>query len=296
MSKKHTAIVLGINENWVFAAATLLMGLKENLLKVHPDIIIIQDGVKKKEQDLLSQILPCKFIEFNQPVPDNIRHSRGTHMKFSRLLCFDLLDEYNKIIWLDTDMLILKPIDRLFDYGNTGLAMMPHRKMLSRIYKKACDIWGSNPEFNKYNFDVLVNNTGLMVFSDALNNPRILKNWCFEKMVAWSKVNTSIQPIITLMLQEFNIQVEEVPREYNCPLHEKSRKTVILHTWGDKKFWDGHVYPLWDKYYFQWRALGGDGPVIQRDFVDRSPAFCTIRRKMALYTGLIKKSLKRPMM
>lgn len=282
MSKKRTAIVLGINENWVFAAAALLMGLKENLSKVDPEIVIIQDGVKKREQDLLGQILPCRFIEFDQPVPDNIRHSRGTHLKFSRLLCFDLLDKYSKIIWLDTDMLILKPIDRLFDYGNAGLAMMPHRKTLSQIYRKACDIWGSNPEFSRYDFDVLVNNTGLMVFSDALNNPRMLRNWCFEKMVAWSKVNTSIQPVITLMLQEFNIHVEEVRREYNCPPHEESRKTVILHTWGDKKFWDGHSHPLWDKYYFQWMALGGEGPAIRLGPLRRSIALRMFHKELTL--------------
>lgn len=261
MNKLKVAIVIGITNDWIFAAATLLFGLKENILEINPDIIIIQDGLNNAEKDLLNKIIPCKFIEFDNIVPENIRNSRGTHMKFSRLLCFDLLNEYDKVIWLDTDMLILKPIKRLIQYGNTGLAMMPHRNTLRQIYPKQCEIWESDPEFKKYNFDVFVNNTGLMIFSDSLINPKELKNWCFEKMVSWSQVNTSIQPITTLMLQEFNLQVEEIPNMYNCPLNEESIDTVILHAWGNKKFWNDQMHPIWIHYYLKWLLMGGEGPL-----------------------------------
>jgi hypothetical protein len=189
-------------------------------------------------------------------------------------------------------MLVLKPIDRLFDYGNTGLAMMPHRKTLQQIYKDQCYAWESNPEFDKYDFDVLVNNTGLMVFSDSLSSPEILKNWCFEKMMAWSKVNTSIQPIMTLMFQEFDIQVEEISRKYNCPLHEETSETVILHTWGYKKFWDGYFHPVWDQYYLRWLDLGGDGPISWGDVKFRNNIFygiyqCLLQKVKNLSNKLI---------
>lgn len=261
MNNENTAVVLGINENWVFAAATLLMGLKDNLLDIHPDIVIIHDGISKRDQDLLNRILPCRFIEFDQPVPDSIRHSRGTHMKFSRLLCFDLLDEYEKVVWLDTDMLILKPIDPLFAYGDQGLAMMAHKKTMRQIYKRQCEIWASDPEFAGYDFDVLVNNTGLMIFSNKLPNAQTLKNWCFEKMTSWSDVNSSIQPVMTLMFQEFQIEVEQIPQKYNCPPSEMSEETVIIHAWGDEKFWDDLSYRPWNQYYMSWLKSGGSGPV-----------------------------------
>ena len=90
------------------------------------------------------------------------------------------------------------------------------------------------------------------------------------------------------MLQEFNIQVQEVPREYDCPLHEESRKTIILHTWGDKKFWDGHVHPLWDRYYFQWKALGGEGPVIRRGRLGHLTTLRILHKELTLRFELYK--------
>jgi len=262
---KNFAICIGINGKWVFAAAALLMSIRDNLTEIDTDIIIIHDSVSQEEQRQLNQILPCRFIQFKHPVPNSIRNSRGTHMKFSRLLCFDLLEEYKKVIWLDTDMLILKPIDDLFSYGETGLAMMPHRHTLRQIYKKICSTWSSDSKFDKYNFNVPVNNTGLMIFSNKLKNPQNLKDWCFEKMEAWSDINTSIQPVITLMLQEFNIEIEEIPRMFNCPLNEHTRKTIILHAWGDIKFWDNLDFPKWNSYYQKWLDIGGRGPLSQDD-------------------------------
>ncbi len=263
MSNNNCAIVVGINEQWVFAAATLLMSIRDgNLRDIEPDVIVIHDGLAEVDQNRLREIYPCSFLEFNHPVPDNIRTSRGTHMKFSRLLCFDLLERYAKVIWLDADMLVLKPLDDLFGYGSTGIAMVSHKQTLDQIYADTCKAWNSGEEHGKYSFDVEVFNTGLMVFSDQLANPGQLKDWCLEKMVAWSAANTSIQPVMTLMFQEFNINVEELPRIYNCPLNERSDETVILHAWGNEKFWNRHYNAQWNKYYRQWRQLGGSSALV----------------------------------
>jgi len=223
------------------------------------DLIILHYGVKEKEQALLNQIMPCRFIEFTWPVPDSIRCSRGTQMNFSRFLCFEFLNHYDKVIWMDADIMVLKPLDELFDHGDSGMAMVPHEYTFSKVYKNHTGRWRADSEFDKYGFDRLLLCGGLMIFSSTLEDPIAMGDWCFDKMWDWSGYNTSTQPIIQVVVQEFDVQVELLDVKFNSPIVWQTEETIFLHPWGRRKFWNELYTPLWERYYSQWLEITAAG-------------------------------------
>src|SRR6056297_56024 len=107
--KKELAIVLGSTGNMTFALANVLIGLKKHCSKEF-DTIIFEQDIIPKNKELISSIKNCAFIEYKYPYQD-IKHSdatikRFTEMAFSRYECFDLLEKYKTVIWLDIDLLI----------------------------------------------------------------------------------------------------------------------------------------------------------------------------------------------
>jgi len=256
-TKNNTAIVIAITENWVFAAATLMLSMKGKFERPF-DLIIFHYGVKEREQALLNQIMPCRFIEFDWPVPDTIRCSRGTQMNFSRFVCFEFLDCYDKVIWMDADIMVLKNMDGLFDYGDSGMAMVPYHRTFDSIYKNQVRRWKFDLRFSKYRFGGPLLSGGVMIFSNTLDSPFTMGDWCFLKMWEWSGYNTSTQPIIHIMVQEFDISVEFMDTKFNSPLYLQTDETIFLHPWGKRKFWNEVSNPLWDHYYSQWLKLSED--------------------------------------
>ena len=64
MSKKNVALVFGITENYVFALANTLIGLKKNNKKFWDDILIYVDKIQDEDKESLNKIIPCKIINY----------------------------------------------------------------------------------------------------------------------------------------------------------------------------------------------------------------------------------------
>ena len=92
-SKKDVAIVFGITSNYAFALANVLIGMKNHCDLFWDDIIVYHDGISEEEQGLLNQILPCKFILFDDSLfNDEAIHAEGLKgyslLTFARFECF----------------------------------------------------------------------------------------------------------------------------------------------------------------------------------------------------------------
>ena len=255
-TKKPLGIILGITDNWAFAAGTVLIGMKKHVKKTPYDTIIYHNGLSHEHQATLNRIYPCDFREYEAKVPDVDKFRRVSLMTFSRYECFELLSYYRNVLWIDADVLVMRDLSTMLEQNTSGIAMYKHSGIpMSVSFSDSVP----NYDMNRECF-----NAGILLLNDNLKERTLLKKWCYEQTAECVNAVNSDQAVINLMLQAFDLTVSELDIRYNCPSNQETRETVILHPWGEQKFWNGIVHPLWDSYYKQWRNLGGDGPQLER--------------------------------
>ncbi len=66
--KKRNCIVFGGTSDQVFAVACVMMDLKRLSRDWIDDVVYYHDGLDKKQQELLNEILPCRCIEYEFPI------------------------------------------------------------------------------------------------------------------------------------------------------------------------------------------------------------------------------------
>jgi len=271
---KKVALTMGITNNWAFAGATILFGLKDNTPKIPHDLIIYENDLSSKNKKLLNQIYPCIFKKFDISRIYAGDFTRLSKMTFSRYENFSLLKNYSTVVWLDADILIKRDISELLQHFSKGIAMHKHKGIPIKS--------GMRENIKNYNLEKEAFAAGSLILTDTLKNPETLKEWCYEKTNEWaSKVNGDMQ-ILNLMLQEFNIEPYELDETYCCHPKRENADTRIVHPWWRKKFWNEIIDPQWDHYYKKWIAMGGEGPKLPH------PIKRYIKYKL-WKTGLLKK-------
>jgi len=250
--KKQIALVFGITNDWAFTTGTILLGLQKYKLRCNYDVIIYHQNLSDKNKKLLNKIHSCFFIDYKSGLLDPKKFLRVSELAFSRYKCFGLLDIYKKVIWLDSDILIKGNIDNLIEKYNQGMVMFKHKNI-------PISVSFSSPVLG---FDMKKDcfNTGILLLNSDLKNYRKLEAWCYKKTNQWSTYINSDQAIINLLIQQFNLPVFELDEKYNCYPNRERQNTIIVHPWGNAKFWNGYFHPLWNEYFSQWKKLGGEGP------------------------------------
>lgn len=264
MSKKELAIVLGATANMTFAVANVLLGLTQHSSDLKPDIIIFHNDITDNDKNLLNTIINCRFIDYEFPIKDISKFqeeyfNQFTKLAYSRYECFNLLKEYKKVLWLDIDVLIQDDISGIFDYCDSGIAFAKKSyefKIIKNLIKP----------IDKYDMNEGSFNSGVIVFKDNLPQYDKLTEWCYEKTLEYAEyLYLPDQAILNLMLQEFNIKVDEFGIYYNfcilaTTINETKKDSVnakILHSACPEKFWNFWNYKEWNQNYKQWVEMGG---------------------------------------
>ena len=264
---KPYAIFFSSNPRFLFSLAVCLLSLKEKspLLVSQADILIYHQGFTPQDQHLLSSIIPCRFVEYRFAVEtdfDNINFKNFTQLAFARYEIFDLLDHYQKILYMDVDTLIggeLLPI--VEKNGNqSGIAMCKdQQKNLSLISKNF-----TNP-LPEYDMTVPCYNSGVMIFSQLLRERKQMRMWCYHKTAEWlENLVCPDQGVLNVLLQEFKILVEELPDTCNCLpsnakyLNKKNTSVLVYHcAGGGLRFWSYTWFGPWQNFYKQYLEMGG---------------------------------------
>lgn len=258
--KKQCAIVFGLTSNLTFALANVLLGMKSHCSIFWDDIIVFHDAICVSEQEHLNSILKCKFIKYDESyITVNIdKHRLRTYsiLTLSRFECFNLLNDYKKVIWHDVDILIQKDFKGLLDYANkSGIAL-------------TCD-----PTFMvEQNFNGIIDNyallkplynAGIMVISDKLKNYVDLSKYCYNKFNKYNeKLRYMDQSVLNMMIQDYNYTVENIDLNIYCCHPNKDeylKKAVIVHSYGSEKFWNNEnlkrKFPEWVSNNFIWEDI-----------------------------------------
>lgn len=269
--KKNSALVFGITSNLTFALANVLLGLKKHSPAFTDDIFIYYDSISEKEKKLINSIIPCNFIKYKFPIKDTSRFNQDFFKQFSSLAysryeCFNLLNQYKNVLWFDVDILIQKNISMLLEGQTTGIKMWT-------IDEKNADV-GFNflTPLDNYDMTLPTYNSGIIVFSDNLPKYGKMTDWCYEKTKEWAdKLYLPDQAVLSILLQEFNIQVTPLSEKFNChPTCNDVRNAYIVHTYCPEKFWNFWNFKEWHMQHKKWLEMGGGSPKIKRgNFVSR---------------------------
>lgn len=259
--KKKLAIVLCTTVNQMFAAGNVLIGLKKHfsLSEEEYDIIIyVNKKLDKRDENAIKNIYKNAIINiYKSPFPKSFKNSncalQWTAMAFARYECFSLIEKYNQVLYLDTDILIQKDIIDLLNikqsmgicFEETNIRGNVENKLIAQKFKST-----------KYNLDKKVFNSGVFIINDSIKNGNEIKDWCYKMSVKWLMAD---QPTINLAVQEFNIEVFGFSDVYNrYKLSTKGVKDAsIIHASCGVKFWNVCDYEEWNENNKVWIEFGG---------------------------------------
>lgn len=255
MDNKY-CFVIGITSNWDFAAYTVLLSLMDHKPSFDFDVVIIHNGLSKKQMNYLTSLYHCNFQRFDESRIKSKKFSRVSKMAFARYECFNLLDKYDTVIWLDADLLIIKDISEMCqNIKSSHVALYPHPDTPILV--------SFSSEVPGYDHSAQCYNTGVFVLFKKGNWHKGLCDWCIDKTNEWAKHINSDQAIINLAFQEFNLTIQDLPLKFNCPPEQKNSNSCILHPWGKAKFWTWIENTSWDRYYQKWLQLSGENNIIK---------------------------------
>jgi len=245
-----TAIVMGFTRHWTGPAAVVLQALDQVETQPFDTVMLVQD-LPQSQRDRLSTIRPCRFIDYQPQLKDPDRFARVSSMAFSRYECWAMLEQYERVLWIDSDTLPVGEMLSCFEHvRDTGLGLIPHTGTPIRV-SFANDIPG-------FDMDRECFNSGYIALTRAIGDYKAQHRWLHEATDRYSGDVNSDQAVINLMFQALNCPPTALPGKYNCSPKNPVEDVRVLHPWGDQKFWDGIRDPRWDAYHRRWSEMGGE--------------------------------------
>lgn len=251
--KKELAIVFGATGNMAFALANVLIGLKKHSPDLITDLIVFEQGISEKDKKLINTILPCDFREYHFPKQNTLSDDtlkKFSELTFSRFECFNMLNEYKNVLWLDIDILIQQDIASLLAEKSIGISMLGGLKAGDDF-----TIQVKGLEKDKENF-----NAGIMYIQDNLPNYESLAEYCYSKTIEYAPyLKSADQGIINLMIKENKLDVHRLDWKYNSNpgFNFDYVKSVIVHTYCPEKFWNYWNIKEWAANNTTWLKMGG---------------------------------------
>jgi lipopolysaccharide biosynthesis glycosyltransferase len=224
----QTALLFALNDNFVLSMQVFLLSLKHTNSWFDKDIILLSDGnLSDKNIDMLKQIYP-NIIKINAKIDDYKKCMPTTQVwgynLFYRFDVFEMRDlEYDRIIILDSDMIVLKDIKELFSYDSDFASCQKHLGIP--------EICPDDPKIrDKKRF-----NCGLMSISKKLLRP-----YYKDKLIrlASSRSWSSDQPVFNVCFENI---VHYLPQRFNVvssiATGDALKKACIIQYHGFVKPW-----------------------------------------------------------
>ena len=269
MKKKRNAIMIADTRSALIG--NLLVQLKDTNEGLFDEAIIYYSELNEKDKKIMESLMPCRFIKFDYELPANIKtlpaFEKFSPLMFARYYMFDLLNEYETITWLDTDVLICGKLDSIIDKAKENGMSANFEDPENKSYK-ATDTVKTSFKMPLSNYDMTRYNmsSGLITVADTLKDYDKMTKWCFDKTIEYADyLVLPDQGILNILIQEFNVDVASVGENgAYCfyPSYKRDASNAkIVHAWGARKFWKSwylfKTYPKWHEYYNEWVKLGG---------------------------------------
>lgn len=251
--KKKVALVLSGTSNLVSSIACVIINAEIKSPGFIDDVYVFHDKISETDQKALNKYRPVHFIKYENILTKSYIEPQ---YQYFGLLCygifeiFDLLEKYENVIYLDSDVIIKKDFSSIINYGPIGL--IDTGKKMSESFKTFPS--GVTKDFN-------TRNTGVVVVNDTLNYVG-LTEFCYKTTLEQQDNNLfADQSMLAYCLFLKKINITLLPKEYNR-VFGKDYNDIIVHCINrNKKPWNNSIvngiHPDWNLYYSMWLDLGG---------------------------------------
>ncbi len=256
-----TAIVTGGQKKDVAPMAVLALNIKEICPKLADKLVILHDGISKKDQDLIQGVYPTEFRRFYLDISRRAYRNNPSlryfsYMVFCKFECFNLLNDYDIVIWTDYDVVINRDLEELKDVTREGLQLIMSEGTLGYKFKE------NMPKEFLEKYDMVSNagvSTPLLVMTKAIGDYNEYYKWCMNTAGKYAEyLNMPEESIFSLLVQEYGIKVYPLPKpEYALQYSDDADDAAIHHAIGQPKYWNGLHHRLWAERYDKWVAMGG---------------------------------------
>lgn len=259
-NKKKIALLLCSTGNEAFAVGNVIIGAKkylfQNLKDEEYDIIFYTDKLEQNDEKALKTIFPRLIIKiyespFSKKMLELKELNNFSMFTYARFEAFNMLDEYQKVFYVDTDIVIQKDISEIINI-NKELAILyfPNKMPISGNFNDTNLHLVQNYDLNKVSIAAAT-----FLINDNIRDYNKIYKWCYEKA---EKYKTNDQSIINLLIQEFNIDVYDLTESYGAyPTSQIANEAHIIHAIGPAKFWRGTYNKFWEENNKIWIEAGG---------------------------------------
>ncbi len=258
---------MGVTGSWAFAAATVLLAFRRHNPSLDADFVLFCDDTMSDDDARILQCLGAQILPF-APVPASMDAEAirvFSPLCLAKFACFDFLDRYSAIVWLDADVVIQDGLESLFDFGPLALAVE--------------DPYFSNPPGTKsarINFHEAVEdldgdadnlNSGVIAFRRELPNPEALHEQCLDFLRRHGPIlRYPDQAVFNFLAQDLSKRdpglIRILPQRFNThPRNPQATYAPLVHAFGAYKLWNDGLtaacFPEWLRDYEKWKAYGG---------------------------------------
>ncbi|MBR1775862.1 hypothetical protein IJ750_02145 [bacterium] len=264
IDKKNALLLMAVTGNYLFSAANVLLGIKKYSPNMFDHIVIYTDKQAKEcDKQAISKIFDVEFKIYDFQLDsqkDRLRLIYYSNMTYARFEAFTYLNEYKKVFWLDSDLLITGDISGLLNYGDKcGLSMSLDLYPYPKGHSIRAFFVNPVPD---YDMSATAYATGIIIFSDKLPNPLELREYLYKQTNKYSSyLKYAEQGILHMMAQDYNIEIEEFPKTiYHEFVGDNYKDAKITHLLGTSKPWQQYEFGAFDEWYenhIEWINLGG---------------------------------------
>ena len=259
--KKKIALLLCSTGNEAFAVGNVIIGTKkylfQNLSYEDYDIIFYTDKLEGKDENALKNIFPKIIIKiYKSPFSKEMLNLRELNhfssFTYARFEAFNLLEEYEKVFYVDTDIVIQKDISEIINIKTPlAISYFANKMPISGNFTKENMDLVKGYDLNKVSIIAAV-----FLINDSLNNYQIMSKWCYDKA---EEYKTNDQSILNLLIQEFDIETHDLTESYGAyPTSSIAKDAHIIHAIGPAKFWRGTYNKEWEENNKIWIEAGGN--------------------------------------
>ena len=259
--KKKIALLLCSTGNEAFAVGNIIIGAKKYLFQNLPyenyDIIFYTDKLESEDENALKNIFPKIIIKiYKSPFSKEMLNLRELNhfssFTYARFEAFNLLEEYEKVFYVDTDIVIQKDISEIINIKTPlAISYFANKMTVSGNFTKENMDLVKGYDLNKVSIIAAV-----FLINDSLNNYQIMSKWCYDKA---EEYKTNDQSILNLLIQEFDIETHDLTESYGAyPTSSIAKDAHIIHAIGPAKFWRGTYNKEWEENNKIWIESGGN--------------------------------------
>jgi len=230
----------------------MLLDLRRTQKTLPDQIFVFHDGISTKSRQLLSTILPVTFLRYRFPLKSlrvrfspSVRHF--TPLVFASFECLRLLEEFETVVQLDYDQVVLRDLAELSS-SSFAIRACKNNAAARVLFRE---------EIPGYNLD----SPGFvtLAFGPAIQNPQELYAFCVSALKKYAdQLYMPEMAIFALMVEKFGLKVDWVPfSEYSPHPRDADHRAKILHAYGQPKFWNGLANEQWAANYLEWIEMGG---------------------------------------